>query len=569
MLRHTLTSSLVAMTLLCSILTDGFSQPPVRYVYLQKVSDAIEGGMNGLYKVGLHYPVPVGNDIVVQFALSGTAQATPGPGTDFNLVGLNAGNIVIPAGATEVFVEVDAGNDGIIEGPESVDLQLLAAISAGQNIPVDAGNRSARVGIIDANAASTTPIQVLKGTDFSEPAGQTTFTVKLAGVATSAWPVVIGYRLDGNARPGVDFQAFGEIVIPPNTNAVSIFLNATDDHIIEGQETISFRLLSGSATDGGGNAFIFPPDPANDNINVSLADDDYVPANAVVNLVKISDAAEPAAPGIIRISLPGDYVAASVVSANIQFSGSATPGGTDYIASPAVLPAYHIFGDIYLNVVDDTLYENTETAVCTLLGASDSNLFQYTAAPAQNTVGVDIADDDTNLPLRLIGFAGNMQDNGAASLRWTTAEEENTAYFEVLRSRDGRGFEKIGVVPASGSGNHNYAYTDGAPGPVNFYRLHMVDQDGSSTYSRMIKIGWNQPAPVVAFPNPARNYLTVDLGNRRPLPNGAKVIDSSGKVRKELRLTGGRQQIPIDDLLPGFYFLSVESGETFKFVVAR
>jgi hypothetical protein len=155
------------------------------------------------------------------------------------------------------------------------------------------------VNIIDVNAASSTPLQVISGTNAAEPATKGTFTVKLAGVATSAWPVTVGYKISGTAVSGVDYQALGTIVIPANTNSLAIDLNVLDDQIIEPTETMVFTLLSGSATDGGGNAFIFPPDPANDDVTVNIADNDAIAANQVLKVVKTTDAAEPSTGGAL------------------------------------------------------------------------------------------------------------------------------------------------------------------------------------------------------------------------------------------------------------------------------
>ncbi len=86
-------------------------------------------------------------------------------------------------------------------------------------------------------------LQVITGTNTSEPSGQASFTVKLAGVAASAWPVHVAYVLSGTSSPGVDFQSLGQIVIPPNTNAISIAVNTLDDHVIEGLESFTLYFF--------------------------------------------------------------------------------------------------------------------------------------------------------------------------------------------------------------------------------------------------------------------------------------------------------------------------------------
>lgn len=563
MRRSRLISYFFAATFLLNFSTRITAQPTGQYVYLQKLSDAIEGGTNGIYKIGLHYPVPLAEDVIVAYSFLASGQATMGP--DFVHLPAYTGNAVIPAGSTQVLIEVDAFNDGIIEGPETTGIQITSAASATLTLPIDPANNQAQVTIIDANAASSTPTQVITGTNAAEPSGQATFTVKLAGVATSAWPVHIGYVLSGTASPGVDCQSIGALVIPPNTNSITVSINMFDDHIIEGQENLRVTLLSGSATDGGGNAFIFPPDPVNTAIDVLLTDDDYTAANTQITLTKIADAAEPASSGIIRMSLPGDYVPSTSLIGNIQFGGTAT--GSDYANSAAILLAYHNTADISLTAIDDTLTEETETILCTLIGASDANSLQYVGAPSQNVASVNIVDDDANLPLRLVRFAGNRLDDGAVLLKWVTADEENTSHFEILRSSDGHTFGQIGVISASGSGNHDYTFTDAGPGLGKFYRLRMIDQDGSFTYSRIISITADHQPSTSVFPNPANSQLTVDLGGSNLLPRKATIVDIYGRSHKQVGLNGSRSNVPLAGLKPGVYFLSVENGEVVRFIV--
>lgn len=562
--------SLLAAMLVPCLSNQATAQPTGQFVYVQKLRDAIEGGTNGNYKIGLHYPVPLAADVVVSYSFLGSQQAIPA--TDFDHIPAFTGSIVIPAGATEVFIQVDASNDGIIEGPESTGIQLTSAMSAGSALPIDPLNTSAQVKIIDANSASSTPIQVITGRNASEPSSAATFILKLAGVATSAWPVHVGYSLSGTTSPGVDFQSLGEIVIPANTNNISVAINMIDDHIIEGPESLNFAILSGSATDGGGNSFIFPPDPANNDINVDIADDDYTPANTLMTLTKISDAAEPATAGAIRMRLPADYVSSGSTTANIQFDGTASLVDGDYTPSATILPAYHNFADISLTVLDDTLTEGTETALCTLVGALDTHSLTYTGDPAQNVASVDIVDDEAILPLRLVSFTGRVSEDNAVVLKWVTAEEENTSHFEVLKSSDGRAFQQLGTVSASGSGNHDYTFTDTDPGLSNYYRLRMIDratgsQDGAFTYSRMISVATDHAKAITVFPNPANNVLTIDFSGWKILPGKATVFDIYGKPQKQVPVERNRTHIQLNGFSSGVYFLSVGNGEAIKFII--
>jgi hypothetical protein len=59
----------------------------------------------------------------------------------------------------------------------------------------------------------------------------------------------------------VDFQIPETVTIPANTNSITVTLNVIEDQLHEATEQVHFTLLSGSTTNGGGNGFLFPPDP--------------------------------------------------------------------------------------------------------------------------------------------------------------------------------------------------------------------------------------------------------------------------------------------------------------------
>ncbi|MDR6785348.1 gliding motility-associated-like protein [Pedobacter africanus] len=380
-------------------------------VLLTKVSDAIEGGTNGQYRISLPPGVTSAEDITISFTNTGTAIRN----TDYTLPGVTGGNITIPAGANAVNIDVNAANDGLIEGPEAMILNLTSAISASQLYAIDPAGNGAVVNIVDANAASSTPLQVFTNSNAAEPSTNGSFLVKLAGVATSAWPVTVGYRVSGTAVSGIDYQGIGTVTIPANQNSVTVNLNVKDDQIIETAETVVFTLLSGSATDGGGNAFIFPPDLANDDIMVNLADNDDLAANQILKVVKTTDAAEPGANGSFTVSLPAGYTSSANLTLNYNMSGSATRN-TDYSIFTITLPAYSNSVSLPVSVINDQIVEGTETAIFNLTGGTDGNSFTYTADPAALTAAMNIADDDNtavNRTLAVVAVA-NATEGGAA-----------------------------------------------------------------------------------------------------------------------------------------------------------
>lgn len=105
------------------------------------------------------------------------------------------------------------------------------------------------------------------------------------------------------------------------------------------------------------------------------------------------------------------------------------------------------------------------------------------------------------LPLKLVSFSGSV-NGGATILQWQTSNEVNTKDFEVERSPDGINFLTVGKLAAANSdGNNFYSYTDNAAGQnAGFYRLKMIDENGSFSYSSIIKVATNSAARLMVFP---------------------------------------------------------------------
>ena len=97
------------------------------------------------------------------------------------------------------------------------------------------------------------------------------------------------------------------------------------------------------------------------------------------------------------------------------------------------------------------------------------------------------------LPIELKDFFA-INDNNNILLKWQTETEVNSNYFDVERSDDGQFFFSLGKVNAVGNSSNpiSYSYLDTKlsynNGSQIFYRLKLVDRDGSVKYSNHISI---------------------------------------------------------------------------------
>jgi hypothetical protein len=119
---------------------------------------------------------------------------------------------------------------------------------------------------------------------------------------------------------------------------------------------------------------------------------------------------------------------------------------------------------------------------------------------------------DCSLPVTLIDFSGARVENTIA-LKWNTAEETNSDYFDIQRSGDGKNWATIGSQKSQGESYTavNYGFVDKKPASGNnFYRLKMVDADKTFAYSKIIKVGFESAALLSEFyPNPVSDILNL------------------------------------------------------------
>ncbi|MEO1438487.1 MAG: T9SS type A sorting domain-containing protein [Bacteroidota bacterium] len=178
--------------------------------------------------------------------------------------------------------------------------------------------------------------------------------------------------------------------------------------------------------------------------------------------------------------------------------------------------------------------------------------------------------DNTNaLPLELLSFDGWAIDQGINHLEWITASEIGVSHFEIERSKNGLEFAKIGEQIALGNNlpGFEYAFKDEQPNRgLNYYRLKMVDQDGSFEYSDVITIKWEQENEILLFPVPAVDQLTVEYTSRNNDQLNIVIYDESGKRvfvnLVDVQIGVNQIPLPVDRLAGGQYLVTVIAVQT-------
>ncbi len=171
-----------------------------------------------------------------------------------------------------------------------------------------------------------------------------------------------------------------------------------------------------------------------------------------------------------------------------------------------------------------------------------------------------------SVPVELMAFELEASDK-AVTLTWATASEITSSHFTIEQSTDGRNFEAIGKVEATGSAYEttSYTYTDeqAAIGKTNYYRLLMEDEDGQYEYSslRSIHLESLEDRRLKVYPNPvlAGEVLNIDIAEiDRNTAVDLSVFNALGQqvyFQQIDRAESMPLQMPLLDLAPGIYFV--------------
>ncbi len=94
------------------------------------------------------------------------------------------------------------------------------------------------------------------------------------------------------------------------------------------------------------------------------------------------------------------------------------------------------------------------------------------------------------LPIELLAWSGAC-DGSIVKLTWTTASEQDNAYFTIEKSKDATTWTALGEVHGAGNSSSQiqYAYIDPDASGLAYYRLRQTDIDGQSTVSPTIAAG--------------------------------------------------------------------------------
>ncbi|MFN8296047.1 MAG: T9SS type A sorting domain-containing protein [Chitinophagales bacterium] len=328
------------------------------------------------------------------------------------------------------------------------------------------------------------------------------------------------------------------------------------------------NLMLGAAVDYEVNDTINPTANADDNNDTGSADDEDAvtsfPTLTVANAsytvpVRVTNSSGAAATlyGFLDFNRDGDFADAGETSA-----AAAVANGTTTATPINVTFTGLTGGSVGASFIRFRLATSASEAGSRSGYAATGEAEDY-----------DIPIDASSLPVELVNFTATAKENNTTQLDWQTASELNNDYFEVQRSQNNI-WETIGNVDGNGNSNVliNYSYIDNTPYMgINYYRLKQIDYDGSSDYSPVVSVKFNETTKsieknnVILYPNPAQNDIWIKTEQKITGDNAldVEVYNITGEKIYASKIIENLQRVDMSNYQKGMYFVKVDN-KTYK-----
>lgn len=155
---------------------------------------------------------------------------------------------------------------------------------------------------------------------------------------------------------------------------------------------------------------------------------------------------------------------------------------------------------------------------------------------------------------------------GGIQLEWTTENEHDVSYYEIVRVSDAHLIDAIGSVAAKGSSD--YWFYDSEPlNGTNYYQIVEHDRDGSAFYSSLIFVSYENPTSFTLYPSFAKsgNFLKIDCKGGSQGGN-LELISLDGKDVFTLPIQADQTAFMVPNISVGIYIARIvlNNGSVFQ-----
>jgi len=274
---------------------------------------------------------------------------------------------------------------------------------------------------------------------------------------------------------------------------------------------------------------------------------------------------------LVSVTIPGTHTTNGGVIVRIYYNATHTSNmGTDaapfgtIVESGWFKSSLNNAADVVANMQASFPTLSSADKITTTSGTENGvNYVEFTVTEF-STFGFFAQTQVQLLPVSLASFNVVSPNCKSNIINWKSTDELNFSHYEVEWSENGVNFNYLATVASKGNDfqSNAYSFEHTSPSSVNYYRLKMIDVDGSVSYSN---IRFQQkPACLeenIHFsPNPAGNNITISSPENTPL--SISIYQTDGKLVQVVEINSAIQNIDISNLASGVYFVVFSSGQS-------
>lgn len=163
------------------------------------------------------------------------------------------------------------------------------------------------------------------------------------------------------------------------------------------------------------------------------------------------------------------------------------------------------------------------------------------------------------LPVQLTSFNADVEGL-STKLVWYTVDESGITSYVIEKSTDGRNFTAIGSVKAANLKTYSYADAQAAS-ENSYYRLKMVEIDGTYKYSYVISVKSKLSMNISLSPNPVKSMLMIQHP-KSAVTGHIQIVNATGQLVKDIRLSANAviSNVDMSGFTTGLYHVVFKNG---------
>ncbi len=212
------------------------------------------------------------------------------------------------------------------------------------------------------------------------------------------------------------------------------------------------------------------------------------------------------------------------------------------------VPMQYDFRQVYATIITDWFGISQANADTILNGNS------YSWLPIFNS----------NVPLTLTmsGLIAT-EVNCTANLSWTTQNEDNLKSMEVMYSANATTWESVTTIDAKETPS-NYTHVHHAPEGMAYYKLKIINKDGSTVLSNLAAVEINcKPANLQIYPNPATDFIHVEMENNTE-PVSISLVNMQGNILQSIMSQNNKVTLHTKNIPSGIYNIVITKANANK-----